>query len=323
MAIINCPECNEKISSSVNHCIHCGAKIAVCPECEQIYASHPEKCSSCGYVFKSDASSDANAQKAQEKLTAPELKRKWKSENFFNVIMAYSNNILSVIGLAVMLFVSIKVVLFASNMSAFNAISTYNEALETIKSGFIVAAIFFILSGIADEIKLTLTGSMLATWAGLKGISLIEVIKNTFAADYSKTVEKEKAKNYKDWRDVVDSAFLSNDYLSKNKQILRIAIAIILYTVASIFLAVFMWHNIEIFTDSEALKQLGLSAEGWSFSMIENWWQLIVFVALRIVIGIYKAISGAPIKQRKIEWLEKTIPEAKEKGIKNAIVDDD
>ena len=52
MAIVICPECNEKISSSVSQCVHCGAKITVCPECGKIYMDHPNTCAECGYILK-------------------------------------------------------------------------------------------------------------------------------------------------------------------------------------------------------------------------------------------------------------------------------
>ena len=53
MAIILCPECQGKISDTVNQCVHCGAKITVCRECGSVYTANVETCTNCGFVFQS------------------------------------------------------------------------------------------------------------------------------------------------------------------------------------------------------------------------------------------------------------------------------
>ncbi len=49
MALITCPECGGQISSTVNNCVHCGAKIKVCPECGEFIVGENKQCSKCGY----------------------------------------------------------------------------------------------------------------------------------------------------------------------------------------------------------------------------------------------------------------------------------
>ena len=49
MALIDCPECGQKISDTASHCIHCGVKINVCPECKTISLGTATFCSVCGY----------------------------------------------------------------------------------------------------------------------------------------------------------------------------------------------------------------------------------------------------------------------------------
>ena len=52
MAVINCPECNEKISNTVKQCVHCGASIVICPECGTAFVEGVKLCTECGYEFK-------------------------------------------------------------------------------------------------------------------------------------------------------------------------------------------------------------------------------------------------------------------------------
>ncbi len=51
MAVTKCPECGEKISTSVKQCIHCGCEIRVCPECGMMHKSAVDICEECGYSF--------------------------------------------------------------------------------------------------------------------------------------------------------------------------------------------------------------------------------------------------------------------------------
>ena len=51
MAIVICPECNKKISTTTTKCIHCGAKIKFCPDCDSAVLEEDKKCPECGYKF--------------------------------------------------------------------------------------------------------------------------------------------------------------------------------------------------------------------------------------------------------------------------------
>lgn len=311
MSIIHCPECNEKISSTVSQCVHCGVKIAVCPECEKIYTDHPDRCSECGYVFKEKHIEMKNQEKKEEKFTASELKAKWKFENPIHYVIEYADLVLFLIALT---FMAISTSKFSSwaNSAGLDALLNVNDIFDTTKTLWIFVAIFGILSSICKEIESSLTSTMLSTWAGIKKISFVEVIKNTFLVDYSKTVEEEKEKADKDLRFVVDTAFFSSDYLSKNKRIISHVIVAMLNTAYTILFCVFLIHNLEIFLKAEILKSDILGIKGWSFSMIENWWQPVAGVVLIIAEYIYKKIQKNQMDKKRVEWFEKNLPDYEE-----------
>ncbi len=55
MAIINCPECNNKVSDMASVCPHCGVKIdgniIECPDCGKILLKRENRCPNCGCLF--------------------------------------------------------------------------------------------------------------------------------------------------------------------------------------------------------------------------------------------------------------------------------
>ena len=322
MAIIHCPECNEKISSTVSQCVHCGVKIAVCPECEKIYAEHPDKCSECGYVFNEKTVKVEKHEKKEEVFTATELKRRWKSENPIHYIVEYADLVLTIIGFA---FMAIALIKFSSwsKSSGLDSLISANDIFDTTKTLYVISAIFLILSEICKEIEPSLTSAMLSTWVGIKKISFLEAIKNTFSADYSKTVEEEREKSDKDLRSVIDTAFFSNDYLSRNKRIFSHAISAIIFTISEILFFTFIIHNFEIIFKAEILKSEALGIDGWSFSMIENWWQPIVCVVLVVVRYFYKKFVKGQMDKKRMEWFEKNLPDCEENKKYAISVDED
>lgn len=67
MSLINCPECNHKISSNAKSCPKCGYTLKkkdieqqltiFCPECNSTIPNLSPTCPKCGYVFKKHHSS--------------------------------------------------------------------------------------------------------------------------------------------------------------------------------------------------------------------------------------------------------------------------
>ena len=54
MAILICPSCGGKVSSTRTTCIHCGYEFTAkktCPECEEVIDYNVRECPICGYEF--------------------------------------------------------------------------------------------------------------------------------------------------------------------------------------------------------------------------------------------------------------------------------
>ena len=48
MALIECPDCKNKIERETGKCTYCGAEITICPKCDSVEAGDVEFCRSCG-----------------------------------------------------------------------------------------------------------------------------------------------------------------------------------------------------------------------------------------------------------------------------------
>ena len=92
MAIIKCPECEEKVSTEAKKCIHCGCEFTVCRECGTAFVGKPTVCSECGYTFtKKENSSNENISEKSETgnnkgktskglITLTNVQRQWNCE---------------------------------------------------------------------------------------------------------------------------------------------------------------------------------------------------------------------------------------------------
>lgn len=58
MALIKCPDCRKKISSTSDVCIHCGYKFKICPKCGARLSAVAVGCPDCGIQFVSAHSSE-------------------------------------------------------------------------------------------------------------------------------------------------------------------------------------------------------------------------------------------------------------------------
>ena len=91
MAIILCPECQGKISDTVNQCVHCGAKITFCRECGSVYTANVETCTNCGFVFQSKV----KVEKKEIKVpSANELTESWYQSSPLSKIAFKKNKVI-------------------------------------------------------------------------------------------------------------------------------------------------------------------------------------------------------------------------------------
>lgn len=64
MAIVNCPECQGKVSDQAESCPHCGVDFSSCPDCGGLIKLYAEKCPHCGASISWGNNDDEKGEKS-------------------------------------------------------------------------------------------------------------------------------------------------------------------------------------------------------------------------------------------------------------------
>lgn len=87
MSLFKCPECGNTISTTADHCPHCGMVFTVCPECGQIIKGEAVQCPNCGAKLVKDDRTHQAQQTEQSRssdasidYSTTKLKDIWKSK---------------------------------------------------------------------------------------------------------------------------------------------------------------------------------------------------------------------------------------------------
>lgn len=308
MALINCPECNEQISSTVSQCVHCGVKICVCPECEKVYTQTPEQCEECGYVFKK-VEEKIVIQKSDLGNTIPDIKLKCKAENPLIFILEHLGTVFNVIVWIIMFFIAIKGYAFVDSLSNIEELLNIENNYESLRTLIVFFAIFDIIALVYSDIKHTLIGHMISLWAKNRKIILTDAIKVTFSTKYKNTVEKEKKALSKDIRQAIHAEFLNENYAAKNKRIVNHAVDALCTIISTVLLGSFLYQNLEIIKTAELLKSDMLNIPGWSTSLVVGWWKIVVSIALALFGFIYTRRVIGKLEIQRSEWVNTVMPE--------------
>lgn len=178
MAITNCPECNGKISTTVDQCIHCGCKLAHCPECGITVIQGVQACPECGAAIEAPATPVAQAE-APAKENIASLFNKWKQ---LNPVLAYFGTTdAGVLGcLFIVLCVPVGVIC-------------------AISGSHFLLVVYFLLGYVIEIIQsLSVKSSAKSfwNWCAANNFNLPDLIDATFALDFL-TMDSSLRKLYK------------------------------------------------------------------------------------------------------------------------------
>lgn len=302
MAIINCPECNEKISSTVDHCIHCGVKITVCPECEKIFTTDQSVCPECGYTIR-------KKEPHQEEIfdektdTIKETVTQWKSEVLIGQLWNKSSIIILIEGLLS------YVPFFLAFLELFNwsDVLNYSSVLKNVNGYIIASTIILWLVSICDGIYQKYIAHILfSSWIKNKKIDLPKIIRADFAQNLEKIVPEEWQQTAPFWDFALKSELYDKHFASKNKRYMLELALLALSTVKYLLLGYFLTKNVEVYM--QGVFWYG-SKFAFDFSIVENWWMLIGYAIISIFQHVYASTVNKQLEKQQIEWMNKTMPE--------------
>ena len=319
MAIINCPECNGKISDTVKQCVHCGAPITVCPECGTVFAKRIDTCPECGYIINKNKntnniknkSTNANTdQKPKNKvMNADHAFHEWSKKNNMNATDIISI-LCFVVGIALAVIAYFKLKNWTE--SYMEMVTTYKDTISSITTLTVIACILFFVGTIFDvfDQKSELEG--LSLWAKGRNSSLKEIIIHTLSMDLSKKKPERLDDISRAMVYALNSELYDTSVSSKRRFSGWIAMRLICSLAFSVGALFFILHNLEIYMTAELFKSDRFDIPGFSFSMIENWWLLGIAVGSSVIKGFYNFYIKKISKKDRRDWVKQNHPEGLE-----------
>ena len=277
MAIIVCPECQEKISDTVRQCVHCGAKISVCPECKMVYAKEINVCTECGCLLNRIENQSKNEE--SELSSAKDVMSLWKKEKTMHQYL-FTNTIWLVLIVASVIFVAIAAFqLLSWNNDVFKA----EETFSNIKTMLTFAAVFFVLQSVYNSLGNFYKTILLSAWCVGKKVDFKFVLSTTLKKNFDAMTLDEAGEELGGAQWCIIAATYAQNAILRYKQKKLNIIKVCFVVVSAIFLLVFALKNIEIYMQAEIWKSDILGTTGFEFSMIEDWILLIISAVAYIV----------------------------------------
>ena len=308
MAIINCPECKEKISNTSNRCIHCGAKITFCPECEQVFAVECEICPECGYKIKESTETEKEENETSHYKSAVSVTDKWKSGNMFHNLNSYGELIFNIISFLLVVVACFKFTDWTSGLSDLDNLLSADTVLKDLKHIFVFILIFSTCSVIVDQLNPYIDAALFSTWAKERKINLSNLINISFSNNFDGKVVEQIEKEATELKLIVNAEYIKNDIFNRSKRIAIYIITTVIYVISGLFFMWFGLDNIEIFMRAELSKSEILNIPGWSFSMIE--WKNLIFTGLfAIAYHILRYLGKKYVERLRSDWIKKNYSE--------------
>ncbi len=290
MALINCPECNGKISSVAESCVHCGCKTTVCPDCGEIHAGEKEACSACGF----------NLKKASEIKTGKGFKGildYWKANAPTDKLISRLIPItLAVIGAA---FIAFMIMAVTSVLRlGYNEDNTKLFKIGvSVTVAVIFSVVFFVMLITTNVLHSAFIPYKCGAWIRDNGIDVSGFIAQLREMPKSKRTSKNNRE--------IRSAYVA-EYPRELSKIIKISsVCGIFYVVCFIITCVFLNEAIDTFVIDKAFPK----AEAVTLVGVIDWVLLLIPVGI-IVLSLAVDITFRVIFRRKVTlWLG--VPEAK------------
>ena len=292
MAIILCPECQGKISDTVNQCVHCGAKITVCRECGSVYTANVETCTNCGFVFQSKV----KVEKKEIKVpSANELTESWYQSSPLSKIAFKKNKVIKRVMDALLIIAFIIITLGCFVLDGY--FSESNMYIFGVYICMILLGVFTILGTIFDGIKVYLSRNAFSKWCSNKKIGINTVILPSLKTNFDALSTSEAKIELKALKMCVETSFHTYDYANRYNAVAVRVFETLIECVAHVLLLSFFFKNIDI-----------LFEYGLKLSAIENWSLLIISLVLLLVSGVLATVAENSEEKVRSQWFCKNFP---------------
>lgn len=327
MAIINCPECGEKISSHATKCIHCGCKITYCKECGKAFVGEPEICDECGFIFKkeNEEKSDIKSDK-----TISQLCTEFKSESLINNLLSYAilPYIVAAIALIIWGIAAYKIFSYGGNINSVNnpndsladldkkieMLANFKNDVNEIKILTILGIIMFAIFIPFNDLREICYCQKFAKWCRLNKIDLTEKIKQSLTIDTTCLSTEQKFQVSDCVMLGAESQVYYTDSTLKNECLKRTIFKMILVLVGLIFIGIFVIDNSQAYMMHQINKTD--NSDRFSLDMLENTIFPNIGIAIFIINFLVNHSFFKDIREEKPkQWVKANLPEYFERYI--------
>ncbi len=317
MPIINCPECNERISTTAKQCVHCGATITVCPECGGAYAKHEEICPECGYSFSTEATDEKHAEKppsTSRLFTAGEIRESWIQESPYRKI--YKTKLLPwmLLGLfyALLIILAVRVSELPELIEKLK-LEEFAEASARIKKMITwIAVSFFVwlVSGNRKDFEIY----DFSLWLKSKKHCLPDILRQTLSLDFKHMPNDALKRESAAAERLLEYEIYSKNLPERNGRIADLVSELlfkVLFSVSTYYFLLTWFEERQRFYMGLTNAEPGFG-DIWS-KFWGNYTALFCALIAVFIIGCVIVPPDKNMKKKKLEWIEKNIPDEKEK----------
>lgn len=292
MALINCPECGNQISSNARHCIHCGCTFSVCHECNNVSVGDVSYCPQCGYVFKKENIINTTVTEENSQIGEDIFKSWLKSSPVDSTIMRALKIIKFVLYFIPVIFLAVLVTSFTSwqNADELEKLLTFTKTTKTLKSMLALACIFGIFDSLCEPTINAFIKLRCSNWikkSKIDGVGYLRIHSN-------ETCDSKDAENYQLFAEAV---YYAEHFKNKNDIYMGIFIRLICSIATFTSGGVCIMQNL---TEAMNAKIIGRSFEFQYISLI--------VCAVFAVIYFIAAVAAELFNSKQFNaWVKKNI----------------
>ncbi len=295
MAIITCPECGGKLSSTVSACVHCGCVITVCPECNAACIGNQSECKNCGYQFqtvKKEAQQELPIKEEAKEKNCIQIYEQWKNENNYHKYVLDYSLIQIILSCASLLFIIIGLTCLGGE----NAWEVYHSTKKMIM--FLVLSEIFAFGGqIASIVTDYQNPICFSRWIKTKKIDIKRKVEEYLSDNFAEKTQDLREKEIKIVKKIIRACVYEDLTLREKLKNKGIVSAIVLGIDTPFFPIIVANICKQIYTYG-----------GFSFSQFSGWWLIGVFLAGLIFDVVLGIVYGKKEETSMDVWVKKNVP---------------
>ncbi len=203
------------------------------------------------------------------------------------------------------IFITLGIGEFSAWMKSEEFLLTYSDTLTNVKALLIVAMVFILLLGLDFKLGPYIGTEIFSNFLLYKKTDLLAFLKKDLSKTLSFSSLEERFSRAVSVNILAETGLQQTNARYKKQKLNRVLIRFILFSIAVIFLSIFIIFNVEL-----CMRVTFFWGKNhFKFSMIENWWLPIVAASFFIIEKILKRKFEKADEKALDEWIQTNLPE--------------